>query len=255
MAVDVSRSNGASRLMIGGLALIVAGSVLVVLGCGSKMPTAKPPGSSRGIESGGSTAPDKDAGANMDASSISDADVFVLATHCVNVAAASEPGEVTLNNSVQSPADFSVTRVSVGFSPDCRNKILELVLSDGRCPNGDGHELALEFDTDAIAKQEITLGEIDVSAAHALGQINVRYKRPKPLTPSGTFGTCGGESGVITLAQVPELRRGAVYAGSYQMSLNACAGTTGAPQDLQGTFNATLASSLSDVCPQVDAGP
>lgn len=237
------------------LALVATMIAHLSAGCESKGPTAKPPSGYQGNlppGNNGSTTlnpPASDAGKRVDATVSSDASVPKNWMHCVNVAAATEPGEGTFNNSVQNPADFSVTRVAVGFSPNCLTPTVVLEMSDGRCPDGQNHRLTIEIDAAAIALQQVSLGEVDLATAHSQGQINVRYERPSGLTPAGVFGTCGGESGVITLSNLPELRRGAIYAGSYQMTLNACAGFEGAPQDVQGTFNAEVAADLSDLCP------
>lgn len=235
---------------VNNVATLVLPGVLAVIACSPPGPTAKPPGH---VFGGDLTA--SDASMRNDAATDIDSSTALFWTYCANVAPASTPGEGVINNSVQNPLDFSVTRVVIGFAPDCAAPTLTLELSDGRCPDGKDHRLTIEFDADAIAHQDISLGDVDIAIAHSKGQINVRYERPANLSPSGTFGTCGGESGVITLTEIPSLSRGSVYSGSYQMTLNACAGSVGAPQDLQGTFNAELHSNLTDLCPAFTPGP
>lgn len=168
---------------------------------------------------------------------------------CERVIATRDPGEATLVTSTQSPEDFEVTRLSIGYSEDCIEPKVIIELSDGRCPDGDGHRLQFEFDATAVFDGQIPRGQIDLGTAVEARQIGVTYTRPSGLTPEGTFGTCATAEGLLGLTQQPGTARNSVYAGSYQLTLSACPGSSAPPQDVQGTFTGKLRVGLDTACP------
>ena len=253
-----------NRSFIHGLVVVALCSVLLGTSCTTHGPTAKPvskgdgnnfdPGSVVAVSGSAANQGSGTTGGSADAATASDASVPLSWSQCENVTAATEPSDGS-PNSIQGPLDLEVTRISLGYSTDCSAPTVVLEMSNGSCPDHYNHWLRIEFDAAAIALHEVGLGAIDLETAHQLGQVNVRYQRPSGLTPSGLFGTCDAESGVITLTSAPDLSRGTLYAGNFQMTLNACPGTDGVPQDVQGTFNATLAANLSVLCPDLAFTP
>lgn len=230
-------------------ALVVRGSCLLLLAlgcaCSDNGPTASAP---PGTGFTGGTSPNGSGGTGGGDAGTGGT-VSVPLTRCESVVASSEPGEGFVNTSTQSPSDFSVTRVLQGYGDDCGEPKVVIELSDGRCPDGDGHQLRLEFDAAAIAAGEVPNGELDVLVAHADGQLDIQYKRPENLENPGTYGTCNVGTGTVALTEAPQVTRNAVYEGSYQLSLGPCGGTDGPTQLVVGTFSARLATDLTLHCP------
>jgi hypothetical protein len=73
--------------------------------------------------------------------------------------------------------------------------------------------------------------------------------RPSPLSPSGTFGTCEGSSGTVTIIGPIDPKLLGPLEGRFDLTLTDCAGTGKPDQQVTGSFNGTLRRTLATACP------
>jgi hypothetical protein len=150
-----------------------------------------------------------------------------------------------------SPADFLVTRQAATWRDGCDSPTLVVELSNGNCPNGQGHELEILLSVDAIADGQIGLGlnliEADKDSAQG---IRVRYTRPERLSPAGVFGSCEGASGQISFYDAPDVSRSMNLRARYELMLTPCDDSKSNPTQLvSGYFDVRVRRSLPTVCP------
>lgn len=173
---------------------------------------------------------------------------------CANVEPAPlgsvEPPPGEFYNTVLAPTDFAVTRVVVGWEASCAQPTIHVVLSDGRCADGDGHELTFLIPADGIENGTVVLGQNLITPEPASGTIRVRYARPDDLAPNGEWGTCDGAAGNVDFVDQLETTNGSQLEGRFQLELTRCDTGESNVQTLQGTFSVTLEDGLEDVCPQ-----
>lgn len=155
----------------------------------------------------------------------------------------------TLSNQVFLPSDFVITRGFAHWIGTCNDAVLEIGVSDGDCPDGENHELLIQIDGDAITDQTLFIPGANQLAQERPDQpIRVRYTRPSRLSPSGTWGTCPGVGGALSVESLDIVRDGRLSA-TFDFSLGACDGSSPATFAIGGTFDLKLARQLSDVCP------
>lgn len=148
------------------------------------------------------------------------------------------------------PADFVISRQAQFWTGTCENPLLTLQFSDGACPHGFGHELSIRFALNALADGQIRLGINEIYAGEDALGIAVSYVRPLPLIPRGRWGSCLAASGQLVFLEAPELTRGAVFQGRYDLELSACDETTAtATQTVVGAFAVPLDYGLNELCP------
>src|SRR5687768_11592941 len=160
------------------LCLVTCGSA-----CGGDDSTAAPPGTGAGragrggsmkppvtVKDAGGGEPDEDGGGGTGGGGGDP-----LGVECSNVKAAPFGETVTEDyfNSIGTPTDFAVTRVVGTWDDGCNPPTVKLVLSDGRCPSGDGHELTFFLDIDSLLE-----GENSIVPEPDGRVVRVRYTRP-----------------------------------------------------------------------------
>lgn len=199
-----------------------------------------------GVFGGGGRPADEDAGERRDAATSDTpfASGFAFG-ECVQ-----DEGLPTVSNVVFMPADFPVTRGYAHWIGSCSDPVLEIGLSEGRCPNGSGHELTIQIDGDAIND-----GTLTVPGANQLQQerpdlpIRVRYQRPSSYFPAGTWGTCDGVFGELTVESL-DITRDAELKAVFGMTLAACdTFTTTATIAISGSFDLDLERGIRELCP------
>lgn len=154
----------------------------------------------------------------------------------------------SLGNTASSPEDFEVGRVEHVFA-DCTRRTLELRFGKGVCTRPRSPELRIEFSAVEIEAGRLRRGQIPVRSdrSPAAAGLSIRFRRTTG-SDAGEWGSCGIPSGTIDLRTTPRLERGAVYTGSYDMSLPPCDGTNAQPVILQGTFNVALSLGIEEAC-------
>lgn len=174
-------------------------------------------------------------------------EVVVLSTECDLVDPALIGGDELINQVTAPATDFTVTRVEATWESGCTDPTIRITLSDGRCPDGNGHELVFFFEADAFSGL-VTAGQNTIPAEPGDRGIRARYRRPAPLAPEGEWGTCAGAGGLIDFVDPPSSRRFAQLRASFQLDLTTCDEDTTGEQQLFGTLNATLQRGLSEIC-------
>lgn len=190
-------------------------------------------------------ADDRDAGARDAGSSV---DAAVPSTTSCTLATLATDGTTSLP--VQ-PADFDVTRQAQTWTIDtgCTAPSFSVQLSGGRCPDGDGHELTMTFDVNAIEDGAIHTGNNTVSSdADSLG-LSIRYVRPASLSPSGVWGSCTGASGTVIFGDTATPRSGVTLSARYELNLTACDGSSHEALLVTGNFELLVRNSLERFCP------
>lgn len=159
-----------------------------------------------------------------------------------------DPDPNVLANVVTTPADLAVTRASATWDASCAQPTLRVTVSDGTCPNGDGHELTFYLPAADVEERTLTIGQ-NVIMEDAAGHIRVRYTRPGRLEPSGQWGTCSGASGTLDIIGQLELIQGRTLQGNFVLDLTRCDDGEPSVQQVEGSFNVTVPASLDDICP------
>ncbi|HKP64213.1 MAG TPA: hypothetical protein VJV78_46070 [Polyangiales bacterium] len=228
---------------------------LAFCGCsddGPRAPLSHSGGGSHDVQvihrdSGRSDQEEDDAGERPDAAS--DAP---MPRECVRVdpvrATSDERSTVT---STASPADFLVSRQAATWRNGCDSPTLVVELSNGACPNGDGHELEILLSANAIKDGQIGLGLNPIQAdKDSMEGIRVRYTRPDRYAPVGVFGSCEGATGQISFYDAPDVSRTMSLRATYDFMLTPCDGkNSGRTQMVVGFFDVLVRRSLSSVCP------
>jgi hypothetical protein len=193
-----------------------------------------------------------DSGSNvddMDAGSTPDAGDGPMPFECTRIdPVVFNTDEVPTATSTASPDDFKVTRQVARFTGSCPNPSLVVELSNGICPNGQGHELVFSFPVNSIADGAIGFGPNEITA-DTVGAIRVRYTRPARFRPEGEFGNCEGGNGRLTFYDSPDISRPMNLRATYDMNLAPCDGESNPPQHLWGYFDVRVRRDLGDVCP------
>jgi hypothetical protein len=159
--------------------------------------------------------------------------------------------EVPDVTATSSPADFLVTRQAATWRDGCESPTLAIELSNGICPNGQGHELEILLSVNAIKDGQIGLGlNLLEAEKDTLQGIRVRYTRPERFAPVGVFGTCEGASGQITFYEAPDVARSMNLLARYEFMLTPCDDSRSNPAQLvSGYFDVRVRRPLSAVCP------
>jgi len=248
--------------MLGVCALLLLGSGS---GCSDDEPPAKAPsggggkagrGGSGGIKpppfDAGGDEEDEDAGPGGAGSSGGPGDP--LAIECESFPA--EPfGETTIgdfSNAVADPTDFVVTRKVASWDGGCDTPTVMIVLSDGTCPEGGGHELAFFLDANGIMEGTVGVGmNVILPEGPGIGGVRVRYTRPSDLEPAGTWGSCTSADGLFSVMtddrelDVNDLDN---IQAMFQLTLTPCDGSAPGVQNVKGSLNVDMRRSLDDVC-------
>ncbi len=193
----------------------------------------------------GGTVDDTDAGSTPDAG---EGPMAFECTRIDPVMYASD--EVPTVTSTSSPRDFKVTRQVARFTGDCPNPTLLIELSNGICPNGQGHELKFWFPANAIADGAIGLGLNPIEPdATTTGAIRVRYTRPERWSAAGEYGNCDRGSGTLSFYDAPDVSRPMNLRAVYELDLTPCDGESKPAQLVSGYFDVRVRRDLADVCP------
>jgi len=198
-------------------------------------------------DSGRTSGDDEDAGV-VDAGT----DASVPASSCEQIEGFRSIDSTDLKSatSTVTPADFVVTRQAIRWSADCENPILTVELSDGTCPTGYGHQLAISFSINDIEDGVITVGGNALLPEAESSRITARYTRPSRLVlPHGTWGTCAGVTGMLVFLEAPELTASASLQARYEFLLTPCDASTNAPIEVDGSFKLQLRFTLNEICP------
>jgi hypothetical protein len=186
----------------------------------------------------------------MDAGSTPDAGEGPVAFECARIEAVTYSSDENPNvTATSAPLDFKVTRQVATWTGDCPSPSITIKLSNGICPNGQGHELEFWFPANAIADGTIGLGLNRVDVEPAFNGIRVRYTRPERYSGEGQYGTCGAVTGNISFLDSPEITRANDLRAQYELNLGACDGKANPNQIVSGVFNVRLRRALSMVCP------
>lgn len=163
------------------------------------------------------------------------------------------------NDAISMPSDLMVTRVVATWSGACKRPTLRIEMSAGSCESGDqGHALVFNFDALAIKDGVADAGAlaeglntIVPDSETSTPPISIRYVRPATLHPHGTWGTCPGASGTLSVAGQPELKAQAVLQARFELVLASCGRADAGidPQNVDGSFNVRLRRGLTDYCP------
>jgi hypothetical protein len=153
-------------------------------------------------------------------------------------------------NRASSPADFEVTRTVVAWESSCMQPTIRITLSDGDCPEGDGHALTFIVPAAGIDNGDVLLGQNVVTGNPGSNNISVRYTRPDSLDlePHGEWGSCAGASGTIELRGELQTDDDSAFVGQFQLELTRCDGGEESVQQLIGEFGVELPAGLLDVC-------
>ena len=241
----------------------------LILGVGCSDDDSAPPPASTGggkgehVTTGGNVGhhdagPEED---DEDAGALSrDGGIFggggVVAGECYNVDPAPYMSDTTLgnfNNAIAKPSDFVITRVLATWDMSCVHPTILIALSDGKCPNGKGHELRFYIDAQSIVDGTVISGVNEISPEtnnpDTPDPIRVRYFRPEPLEPAGNWGSCSLASGMLSIRGEIDANNLGNVEGAFDMELTACDGMSAEAQTLIGTFNAKMRRNLLDACP------
>jgi hypothetical protein len=195
-----------------------------------------------------------DSGANVDdtdAGSTPDGGEGPLPFECTRIDPVTiTSDEVTSVTSTSSPVDFNITRQVATWRGDCPSPSLVVELSNGICPNGQGHELVFWFPSSSIADGQIAAGLNEINPDAIVGDgIRVRYTRPDHYSPVGTYGTCDGASGTISFYDAPDISRAMDLSARYELNLTACDDKLNPAQLVAGYFKVRVRRTLASVCP------
>jgi hypothetical protein len=196
----------------------------------------------------GRTVDDEDAGSTPDAG------MGPMAGECMRIdPVIMSPGEVPTVTATSSPRDFMVTRQVATWKGDCPNPWLVIELSNGVCPNGQGHELEFWFPANSIADGSIGLGLQLIDPDTTTGAIRIRYTRPARATPVGVYGNCEG-SGMVSMGNMnfydaPDVTRRMNLRATYELTLVPCDGKSNPVQMVSGYFDVRVQRPLATVCP------
>lgn len=242
---------------------------LALWACSDDDPAPLTPGGGPGHEVGvnldAASDSDDDAGASADAGDAGDAgdtDDTVdagdsteapLRYECVRI----EPLQYTddtlpASTATSAPPDFVVTRQAATWRGDCTEPEVVIELSDGSCPLGDGHELEIVFDVNAIEDGLIAFGlnEVPPESETGAAGIRVRYVRPDELDPSGEWGNCFGSSGSIVFYDAPNVARVGDMNFTYDLEVTSCDDRLNFPLRVAGYVEIRLRRTISEVCPR-----
>jgi hypothetical protein len=142
-----------------------------------------------------------------------------------------------------------VTRVLGTWEPACGRHTIRLEMSNGKCPDGGGHELQFYFAAAAIDTGTITAGSNALVSETENPDIRVRYIRPGGLEPSGVWGNCDGPSGAIDLVAPLGTDAFDWFQGEFRLQLSPCDGSDNGIQQIDGSFDIQIRRGLDDVCP------
>lgn len=174
-----------------------------------------------------------------------------LITECLNIDPAtfteSETGD--FNTAIAPPADLVITRVLATWDRGCSPPTILLELSGGECRKSDGH--ALQFYVDAQSIVDGTFGEglNTIAPEPSPSAVRVRYTRPERLEPEGTWGSCAGSNGTLSIRGMLDANKLREVQGMFQLELTPCDELAEGTQLINGTFNIEMKRSLEDVCP------
>lgn len=195
-----------------------------------------------------------DSGANvddMDAGSTPDGGGGPMPFECTLIEpAVITSDEVPTRTATTTPVDLEVTRQVATWRGDCPSPSLVIELSNGICPNGQGHELVFWFPASSLADGRIGLGLNEIGPDSISGDgIRVRYTRPVHYSPVGAYGTCDGSSGTISFYDAPDVARPMNLRAIYELNLTACDDKRNPTQVVAGYFDVRVRRSLATVCP------
>jgi hypothetical protein len=227
---------------------------------GDDAPARAPSGGGKGGRGGGGVMtpprpmdggnePDEDGGGGAGGST-----GMVLKSECIDFDPApyGETMVGDLNNAIGKPADFVVTRAVATWDDGCDRPTILIVLSDGMCPRGDGHELTFFLDAQGIEDGTIIRGMNNILPEDGdSGGVRVRYNRPMDLEPAGSWGSCTGADGSFgVVAKDGDLDANdlANIQARFELTLTACDGMADGVQNVLGSFNIDMRRSLDDVC-------
>jgi hypothetical protein len=210
---------------------------------GSEAPPPPPPAVG---DAGGSEGPMLDGG-------VFALDSGQLRTECEDITAVPFIGEDSADgqyaNAIAMPADLLATRIVGTWSGSCEPAAIKIEMSDGDCPDGEGHALTFLLDALSIRDGLLGTGIHDLAPDSTGGPIRIRYVRPTPLESAGTYGTCDGVLGNLNVAGELGTVRFDRLQARFEMQLAPCDGSGLPLQSVLGTFNVELQRSLSTVCP------
>ncbi len=151
---------------------------------------------------------------------------------------------------ITTPSDLVVTRAVTSWSGSCKgDPALVIKLSSGLCPDGDGHELELDFSAKALNDKLLGQGQNNIYARPDSRGIKVTYVRGKRQVPSGVWGNCAGATGQVVLPDAVDIRHaGAAFKARVLLSLTDCVGHLPL-QTVNGWINVKLRRGFNDVCP------
>jgi hypothetical protein len=176
-----------------------------------------------------------------------------LGTECEDITAVPFIGEDSLDgqyaNAIEEPTDLLATRIVGSWSGTCDPAAIKIEMSDGDCPDGEGHALTFLLDALSIREGVLGTGIHELAPDSAGGPIRVRYVRPTPLESAGMYGTCDGVVGNVNVAGELGTVRFDRLQARFEMELPPCDGSGLPAQSFLGTFNVELQRSLSTVCP------
>ena len=127
-------------------------------------------------------------------------DSGILVAECEEITPVPFIGEDTVDgqyaNAIASPADLRASRILASWGRGCDPASVVIMMSDGHCPDGDGHELSFALDASAIDSGVLGNGIHDVSPS---SPFVIRYTRPTRRPPAGEWGNCEGASGTLNV--------------------------------------------------------
>jgi hypothetical protein len=154
-------------------------------------------------------------------------------------------------NAIAMPTDLRASRVVGTWAGTCSPAAVKVEMSNGRCPDGDGHELVFVLDAVALRDGVLGIGIHEIVPETAGGPIFVRYTRTDRFAPAGEWGTCEGVSGTLNIRGEPGVQRFDKLQALFELKLTPCDGSELPVQSIQGTFNVELQRSLDTVCPAI----
>jgi hypothetical protein len=194
---------------------------------------------------GGGTVDDDDAGSTSDAGMGGGP----MPRECTRITAMTATSdELPTTTATTTPTDFAVTRQVGTWIGDCPLPAIAVELSNGACPNGQGHELEFWFASSAIEDGLIAAG-LNFIEKDSVSGIRVRYTRPERSSAAGVYGNCNGAEGTITLYDAPDVTRAMDLRARYELSLPPCDDKLNPIQEVSGYFIVRIRRSLPTVCP------
>ena len=210
------------------------------LGCGSEdpLPERAPRGRAYSPAVFGVSGEEEDAGA-LDAELPAAVDSSpVRSDECYDSEAGGSVPFVSL------PSDFTPTRAYAGWGPGCQT--LRVGLSDGMCPDGEGHELSFEFNRRVLQDGGIFVGLNVVEPEPNLNGVRVRYRRLSD--PVGLWGNCPGSSGTLDVTSLETFVSTLSFA--FSLDLSPCGDTMDrSRQSVVGSVSVPLRRSAQEACP------